>query len=147
MNTTIGTSMYLNLPIADVAASRSFWTAVGVRISEPYSNETNVALSFSEHVTVMLLRHDFYQGFLSGRTIADTKTTSGCLICLDAASKEEVDSFVDAAVAAGGTEVPPNDPNPAQEAIDARLMYGRTFSDLDGHNWEILWMSDEMPDG
>lgn len=60
---------------------------------------------------------------------------------------DDVDAFVDAAVAAGGTEVPPADPNPAQGMIDAGLMYGRTFTDLDGHSWEILWMSDQMPEG
>ena len=139
--------MYLNLPISDVAAARAFWTAAGVRISEPYSNDSAVALSFSDHVMVMLLRRDFYSEFLTGRAVADTKATSGCLICLDAGSKEDVDAFVDAAVAAGAGEVPPSDPNPAQPAIDEGLMYGRTFFDPDGHSWEILWMSDQMPEG
>ncbi|SMY12739.1 VOC family protein [Brevibacterium jeotgali] len=147
MSMTIGASVYLNLPISDVAAARAFWTAAGVRISEPYSNESAVALSFSDHVMVMLLRRDFYSEFLTGRAVADTKTTSSCLICLDAGSKEDVDAFVDAAVAAGGSEVPPPDPNPAQAAIDEGLMYGRTFFDPDGHSWEILWMSGQMPEG
>lgn len=147
MTPTIGTSIFLNLPIDDVDAARAFWSAAGVSISEAYSDENALALGFSEHVFAMLLRKDFYATFLAGRAIADTKTTSGCLICLDAASKDDVDAFVDAAVAAGGTEVPPADPNPAQGMIDAGLMYGRTFTDLDGHSWEILWMSDQMPEG
>jgi uncharacterized protein len=145
---TIGKSMYLNLPVGDAAAARRFWSDVGVRISEAYSDENAVAVSFSDNVVAMLLQRDFYREFLpAGRDIADTSASSGCLICLDAGSREAVDEFVGAAIAAGGTEVPPSEPNPAQEMIDAGLMYGRTFLDPDGHQWEILWMSSEMPAG
>lgn len=147
MNATIGSSMYLNLPVRDVDAARQFWTRAGVRISEDYSDEHAVALGFSDHVFVMLLHRDFYATFLAGRPVADPHTASGAIACLDAASKQEVDAFVDAAVAAGATEVPAPEPNPAQEMIDAGMMYGRTFTDPDGHQWEILWMSDQMPAG
>ncbi|GAA4284132.1 VOC family protein [Brevibacterium daeguense] len=148
MTQTIGTAMYLNLPIRNAAAARRFWSDVGVRISEAYSDENAVALAFSKHVVAMLLQRDFYREFLpSGRDIADTSVSSGCLICLDADSLEAVDEFVGAALSAGGTEVPPSDPDPAQEMIDAGLMYGRTFLDPDGHQWEILWMSSQMPEG
>lgn len=146
MTTGIGSRMFLNLPISDVNATRAFWSAVDVPISESYSDEHAVSLTFSDHVFAMLLQHDFYRGFLQGREIADTRSTSGCLVCLDAVSREAVDAFVDAAVGAGAAEVPPPDPDPAQEAVDAGLMYGRTFTDLDGHQWEILWMSAEMPE-
>lgn len=145
--TGIGSSIYLNLPVQDVAAARAFWTEVGVRISEDYSDEDAVSLSLSDHVTVMLLAKDFYAGFLGGRPVADTQAVSGAIVALDAAAQENVDAFVDAAVAAGATEVPAPDPNPGQEMVDAGLMYGRTFRDLDGHQWEILWMSSEMPSG
>ncbi|MGM7669643.1 VOC family protein [Microbacterium sp. A93] len=143
----IGTSMYLNLPTQDVAAAREFWTTVGVPISEDYSDENAVSLSFSPHVTVMLLARDFYASFLQGKPVADPHAASGAIVALDAQSKESVDPFVDAALAAGATEVPPGDPNPAQEMVDAGLMYGRTFTDPDGHQWEIIWMSSEMPEG
>lgn len=147
MSTSIGSTMYLNLPTEDVAAAREFWSKVGVRISEDYSDENAVSLSFSDHVVVMLLAHGFYANFLQDKTIADTRSTSGSIICLDASTKDDVSPFVDAALAAGATEVPPNDPNPAQEMIDAGLMLGRTFTDPDGHQWEILWMSPDMPQG
>ncbi|MDI3330311.1 MAG: VOC family protein [Micrococcus sp.] len=147
MSTGIGTTMYLNLPIRDVSAAREFWTSVGVRIAEDYSDEHAVSLDFSEHVVAMLLDRDFYATFLNGRPVADPHTASGAIVALDAASRRDVDAFVDAALAAGATEVPPPDPHPAQEMIDSGMMYGRTFTDPDGHQWEILWMSDQMPAG
>lgn len=143
----IGTTSYLNLPITDVPASRAFWTSVGVRISEDYSDENALSLSFSDHVVVMLLARDFFSSFLAGKPVADSGQSAGAIIGLDAPSREAVDAFVDAAVAAGAAEVPAPDPNPGQEMEDAGLMYGRTFRDLDGHQWEILWMSSEMPSG
>ncbi|WP_313817992.1 VOC family protein [Citricoccus sp.] len=146
-STGIGSNIYVNLPIQDVAAARTFWTAVGVRISEDYSDENALSLSFSPHVTVMLLTRDFYASFLNGKPVADTQAANGAIVALDAAARENVDPFVDAALAAGATEVPPSDPNPAQEMVDAGLMYGRTFTDPDGHQWEVLWMSSEMPAG
>jgi uncharacterized protein len=147
MTTGIGTSIYLNLPVRDVAATRAYWTTVGVRIAEDYSDENAVALSFSPHVTVMFLGQEFYAKFLNGKPIADTAAANGSIIALDAATREDVDAFVDAALAADATEVQPSDPNPAQEMIDAGLMYVRSFTDHDGFQWEILWMSADMPTG
>ena len=35
---------------------------------------------------------------------------------------------------AGGTE--------PREAQEHGWMYGRSFEDLDGHNWEVFWMDE-----
>jgi predicted lactoylglutathione lyase len=47
-------------------------------------------------------------------------------------SREEVDSVSAAALAAGGTEV--------DDAEDHGFMYSRSFYDLDGHGWQVMWM-------
>jgi predicted lactoylglutathione lyase len=44
-----------------------------------------------------------------------------------------VDAYVDKAMAAGGK----GDPTPTQ---DFGFMFGRSFEDLDGHIWEVMWM-------
>lgn len=119
----IGATSYRNLPVSDIPATREFWTKTGVRISEDYSDENAISLSFSDHVVVMLLAPDFFSSFLDGKAVADSRQ------------------------AAGAIEVPAPDPHPGQEMLDAGLMYGRTFRDLDGHQWEIPWMSSEMPSG
>ncbi len=48
------------------------------------------------------------------------------------ASREEVDSLADAAIAAGA--------GAGKDPQDYGFMYQRSFHDLDGHLWEVLWM-------
>ena len=57
------------------------------------------------------------------------------ILAVSAESREAVDSFADAALAAGGSD--------ANEPMDHGFMYGRSFHDLDGHLWEVMWMSPE----
>lgn len=45
----------------------------------------------------------------------------------------EVDTITDAALAAGSSE--------ADEAQDHGFMYSRSFFDLDGHGWQVMWMN------
>jgi predicted lactoylglutathione lyase len=45
---------------------------------------------------------------------------------------EEVDALVDRALELGGSV--------AMDPKDEGFMYGRSFYDLDGHAWEVIWM-------
>ena len=54
------------------------------------------------------------------------------LVCLALESKAKVNEVVDTALSAGAVE--------ARPAIDYGFMFGRSFHDLDGHIWEIIWM-------
>jgi predicted lactoylglutathione lyase len=47
-------------------------------------------------------------------------------------SRDEVDAVGAAALAAGGTE--------ADGAEDFGFVYSRSFFDLDGHGWQVVWM-------
>ena len=39
------------------------------------------------------------------------------------------------------TPKPIADARASTEAMDHGFMYGRSFHDLDGHLWEVMWMS------
>ncbi len=52
---------------------------------------------------------------------------------MSAAAREAVDALADTALAHGAA--------PAKEPMDHGVMYGRSFFDLDGHHWEVMWMS------
>ena len=47
-------------------------------------------------------------------------------------SSAGLDAVSAAALAAGGTEV--------DGAEDYGFMYSRSFTDLDGHGWQVMWM-------
>jgi uncharacterized protein len=79
----------------------------------------------------MLLVEPFFQGFTK-KPIADATKATEVLVCLSCESRAEVDDLVRKALAAGGKA-----PNAPQEH---GFMYGHGFEDLDGHQWELVWM-------
>jgi hypothetical protein len=123
--------IFVNLPVADVAASTAFYEAIGMTIDPRFSNEAASAMVWSDTITFMLLGHAFYQTFTT-KVIADTHTTNAALLCLSRDSRGEVDAITDAATAAGGRET--RDPQ------DMGFMYSRAFEDLDGHTFEPMYM-------
>jgi hypothetical protein len=88
----------------------------------------------SDQAYVMLLDRSRFADF-TRQPIADPRESTAAIFALSAESRDGVDALADAAIAAGGTVA--NDP------MDHGFMYGRSFHDLDGHLWEVMWMSPE----
>ncbi len=127
----MATSIFLNIAVSDLPASRTFWESVGFRFNAQFSNEEGAAMVIDDNIFVMLLTHDKFSQF-TPKTIADSKTSSEVLICISRDSREAVEDLFNKAIAAGGTEVRPAD--------DYGFMFSRSFADLDGHIWEVMWM-------
>lgn len=123
--------IFVNLPVADVAASTAFYTALGMTKDERFSNDVASAMIWSDTISFMLLSHDFYVTF-TPKPIADAHTTSAALLALAFDSREEVDAITQAAIAAGGRE--------AHDPEDHGFMYSRAFEDLDGHGFGPFYM-------
>lgn len=121
--------IFVNLPVADLVRSRKFFTALGYTFNEDYSDDRALCLELGPTLHAMLLRRDVFDSFHDGPPApAGTVST---LLGLSADSREEVDALVDRAVRAGGSAV---------RAEDHGWMYGRSYRDLDGTVWEVLWM-------
>ncbi|MCP3734678.1 lactoylglutathione lyase [Sphingomonas sp. RP10(2022)] len=118
--------IFVNLPVADVAAATAFYQALGFEKNAMFSNEQASSMVWSDAIYVMLLGRDFYATF-TNKTIIDAKTHSGALLALSFDGRGDVDTFTEAALAAGGREL--HDPE------DHGFMYSRAFEDLDGHGW------------
>ncbi|AMU23164.1 Possible glyoxalase/bleomycin resistance protein/ dioxygenase [Mycobacteroides abscessus subsp. bolletii] len=123
--------LFVNIPIANAAASRKFFDHLGFSFNDQFCDENTLCMAVNEQSWVMMLEHDRFRGFIAD-DIADTSKSREVLLCVSADSREGVDELVDAALAAGGV-----DWMPAQEL---GFMYGRSFRDLDGHVWEVSWM-------
>ncbi|WP_090032993.1 VOC family protein [Cellulomonas marina] len=128
--------IFVNLPVADIATSRTFYTGLGFGINEVFSDEHCLSVIVSDTIVVMLLDHERFADFVTG-PIADARQVTQVLNCLSAGSREEVDAFVDAAITHGGKEY--------RAPMDAGEMYGRAVADPDGHVWEIMHMA--VPEG
>ena len=127
--------IFINLPVRDLPRSIAFYEALGARKNEQFTDHTAACMVFSEAIHVMLLTHDKFRQF-TPKTIADARETTEVLICMSADSRDAVDDMTARAGAAGGVI----DPGPKQ---DYGFMYGRSFEDLDGHIWEVMWMDVE----
>lgn len=123
--------IFVNLATDDVDASKKFFTELGYTINPQFSTDDCACVVISDTIIAMLLSKQRYADFTK-KEIADSAKTSEVLLCLSAESREKVDELVDKAIAAGGTGT--------QEAMDHGYMYGRSFDDLDGHTWEVMWM-------
>jgi predicted lactoylglutathione lyase len=127
--------IFINLPVRDLPRSIAFYEALGAQKNEQFTDHTAACMVFSETIHVMLLTHEKFSQF-TPKKIADAKSTTEVLICMSADSRDAVDDMTARAGAAGGTI----DPGPKQ---DYGFMYGRSFEDLDGHIWEVMWMDVE----
>lgn len=123
--------IFVNLPVADLAASMAFYQGLGFSNNPQFTDETAACMVWSDSIFVMLLTHAKWQTFTS-RPIA-AKDSSEVLLALSLDSKAEVDTMAQAAAAHGGTA----DINPVQ---DLGFMFSRALADLDGHVWEAFWM-------
>ena len=127
--------IFINLPVTDLPGSVAFYGALGFERNPKFSDDTAACMVVSDTIYVMLLSHAKWQTFTT-RPIPD-RASSEVSLCLSCEDKAEVDRLTMAAGAHGGAV----DVNPPQ---DHDLMYGRSFTDPDGHLWEPLWMDPAM---
>ncbi len=126
--------IFVNLPVHDVSASIAFFGALGFDFDEKFSGESCACMIVSEQAYVMLLAESRFTDFTT-KPITDARTSTEAIVCVSAESREAVDALADAALDAGAAR--------ANEPMDHGFMYGRSFNDLDGHLWEVMWMSPE----
>ncbi len=124
--------IFVNLPIADMARSRAFFSALGYSFNPDFSNDKGAALVLGENLFAMLLVREFFATF-TGKPLADAHASTEVIVCVSCDSRAQVDTLVAKAIAAGGAA-----PRPA---TDHGFMYGHGFEDLDGHIWELVHMT------
>ncbi|SDS89495.1 VOC family protein [Actinopolymorpha singaporensis] len=125
------TLMFLNLPVEDLARSVAFYEALGYSTDPNFTGDESACVVISETIYVMLVVRPYFQTYVSTEVADATKVTEA-MFGLGVDSREDVDTLVDKALAAGGSA--------AREPRDLGFMYNRTFLDPDGHYWDVFWM-------
>lgn len=130
-------SIYVNLPIKDLERTRNFWIKLGFSFNMQFSDDKALCLVLNEGlIYAMLITQEFFSTF-TNRPIADGSTTQ-VLVAIEVESKEQVDEIIRLALENGGTRY--------KESEDHGWMYYDRFADLDGHQWEVLFIdSKQMP--
>lgn len=127
----MATQIFVNLPVSDLNKSVEFFTALGFTFNPDYTDENATCMIINDDACVMLLVKGFFKTF-TAKDIVDAKGSTEVIMAFSAGSREEVDGTYRKAIDAGGSA--------SQPAQDYGFMYSRSFQDLDGHLWEVMWM-------
>ena len=125
------TQVSVNLPVKDLDRSRYFFNRLGFSFDPQYTDHKAARMILNDSGYVMLLSEAFFKNF-TGKKVADATRETEMLLTISADSREKVNELADKALSLGASE--------AFEPQNTEDMYCRTFSDLDGHIWEIMWV-------
>lgn len=123
--------LFLNLPVADLPASRAFFEGLGFGFDERFCDDNAACMVVSDQAFVMLLQRDRFAEFVV-KPIADANDATALTVAISAEDREAVDALAGAALAGGASA--------AKDPQEYGFMYQRSFHDLDGHLWEVAWM-------
>jgi predicted lactoylglutathione lyase len=129
----MATQIFVNLPVKDLSRSVAFFTKLGFTFNPQFTDDKATCMIISHNIFAMLLVEPFFKTFTK-KEISNAHKSTEVLIALDAASREEVKDIVAKAVEAGGSSY--------MDPQDHGWMYQHSFADLDGHQWEILYMDE-----
>lgn len=125
--------IFVNLPVKDLNLTKEFFAHLGFTFNEQFTNDAAACMIIGENIYAMLLVEPFFQSFLNKQVGDPAKAVHG-IYALAVGSRAEVDELVDKAMKAGGSFV--------KDAQDHGWMYGRSFADINGHQWEVMYMDE-----
>ncbi len=121
--------IFVNLPVADLGATRAFYSALGFSLNAEHSDDSCACVVISDTIVVMALQRERFADFVAG-PVGDPAAATSVINCLSAESPAEVDHLVTTALAHGG--------KPWLGRREQGPVYGHSFADPDGHVWEVL---------
>ena len=124
------TSIFINMPIADLKRSVDFFTELGFTFNPQFTSEDTTCMLVGPNIFAMLLERDRFTGFID-KPVADS-SSSEVILSLGCESPDEVRKLAEAAFALGARKV--------NEIDDKGFMISWGFEDLDGHLWDLFWM-------
>ncbi|HWI32281.1 MAG TPA: VOC family protein [Microbacterium sp.] len=124
-------SIFVNLATNDLDRAKSFYTSLGFGINPLFTDENAACIVIDDNIFFMVLTKEYFATF-TDKALADASTSAQALIAISRDSREDVDTIVEAGLAAGGSE-----PRPLQ---DYGFMYNRDLEDPDGNILEFLYM-------
>jgi len=128
----VSKQVFINLPVADLPKSLTFFKALGFSQNLQFTDDTGTCIVVSDTISVMLLTHARFRDF-TPKAICDTSKAVEVLLNLSCESRDEVDGLVAKALAAGGSTY--------DEPEDYGFMYSHSFVDPDGHGWGLFHMN------
>jgi predicted lactoylglutathione lyase len=123
-------SIFLNMPVQDVAQSKEFFSTLGFSANEQFSGPDNVCMVVNSTISLMLMNHEKFSSFID-KDVAP-KTSSEIILSFSCGSAEEVRTITEKAFSLGARKI--------NDAEDTDFMFSWAFEDLDGHLWDLFWI-------
>lgn len=127
----MATKTFVNLPVKDLKKTVDFFSQIGFKFNPMFTDEKATCMIVSRDSYIMFLLEKFFKSFTK-KQLADATKSTEVIIALSAESREKVDEIFNRAIEAGGSE--------SNKMQDEGWMYGRSFQDINGHMWEVIWM-------
>jgi len=118
----VAKQIFVNLPVKDLGKTIEFFKKLGFEFNPQFTDENATCMVVNENIFVMLLVEKFFK-------------TTEVITALSTESREKVDQMLENVIKAGGKE--------SRKPQDHGWMYGRSFEDLNGHIWEIIYMDEK----
>ena len=125
--------IYVNLPVKDLNKTVEFFTKLGFTFNPQFTDENATCMIVDSNIFVMLLAEKYF-GTFTKKAVCNTTKDTEVIIALASESREKVDEMLSNVLNAGGSE--PREPQ------DHGWMYGRSFQDINGHLWEVIYMNE-----
>jgi uncharacterized protein len=125
------TQIFVNLPVKDLNETVDFFTKLGFAFNPQFTDENATCMIVNNDIFVMLLVEKFFKTFTK-KELCDTTKDTEVIVALSTESREKVDQMINKVIEAGGKE--------HRKPQDHGWMYGRSFEDINGHLWEVIYM-------
>ena len=130
---TVTRKIFVNLPVKDLNETIEFFAKLGFKFNPQFTDENATCMIVGDDIFVMLLAEKFFKTFTK-KEICDASKNIEVIVALSVESREAVDQVINKALESGGRE--PREPQ------DYGWMYERSFEDINGHIWEIIYMDE-----
>ncbi len=130
--------LFVNIPVRDLQRSIDFFETLGFAFNTQFTDATATCMLVGEDAYFMLISTERFKEF-SKRPVGDSQKETNALFAISVDNRDEVDTFVNKALTAGGSR--------AADPQDHGFMYAWSFYDIDGHHWEVFWMDPSAVQG
>jgi len=120
--------------VKDLNKTVEFFTKLGFEFNPQFTDENATCMIVNKDIFIMLLVEKFFKTFTK-KEICDTTKDTEVIIALSTESREKVDQMINDVIEAGGKE--------SRKPQDHGWMYERSFQDINGHVWEIIYMDEK----
>jgi uncharacterized protein len=126
---------FINLPVKNLEKSISFFTHIGFSFDLLVTDENAACMIINGNTLfVILLKEDYFKTFTK-KPICDTTAFNEVLITIHIESKESIQTMIEKARMLGAI---------IHEPEDRGWMYQNCLTDLDGHQWEFIFMDESQ---